>query len=152
MRLMASLMCLQHIADIKYTMNVPELRLPSSSSSIDSVSTSEEEADKDKDGNEEGRNTGNISKSKTNSSSTDNTEEEEQQEISSMQQEKLTEHHAKNYFNSTMGGKDLRVLFAMAIGCHSRDIPDHKEPPFSQSKVYHSEVKPDVSTLKLEVT
>ena len=51
-----------------------------------------------------------------------------------------------------MGGKDLRVLFAMAIGCHSRDIPDHKEPPFSQSKVYHSEVKPDASTLKLEVT
>ena len=26
------------------------------------------------------------------------------------------------------------------------------EPPFSQSKVYHSEVKPDASTLKLEVT
>ena len=51
-----------------------------------------------------------------------------------------------------MGGKDLRVLFAMAIGCHSRDVPDHKEPPFSQSKVYHSEVKPDPSTLKLEVT
>ena len=51
-----------------------------------------------------------------------------------------------------MGGKDLCVLFAMAIGCHSQDIPDHKEPPFSQSKVYHSEVKPDASTLKLEVT
>ena len=65
----------------------------------------------------------------------DDTEEEQQQEISSTQQEKLTEHHAKNYFNSTMGGKDLRVLFAMATGCHSRDIPDHKEPPFSQSKV-----------------
>ena len=30
----------------------------------------------------------------------------------------------------------------MAIGCHSSDLPDHKEPPFSQSKVYHSEVKP----------
>ena len=40
----------------------------------------------------------------------------------------------------------------MVIGCHSRDVPDHKEPPFSQSKVYHSEVKLDVSTLKLEVT
>ena len=51
-----------------------------------------------------------------------------------------------------MGGKDLHVLFAMAISCHSRDVPDHKEPPFSQSKVYHSEVKPDASTLKLEVT
>ena len=152
MRLTVSLMCLQRIACIKYTMNHPELKLPSSSSSVDSVSTSEEEAEEDKDGNEEGRNTGNSSKSKTNSSSTDNTEEEEQQEISSTQQEKLAEHHAKNYFNSTMGGKDLCVLFAMAIGCHSRDIPDHKEPPFSQSKVYHSEVKPDVSTLKLEVT
>ena len=133
-------------------MNHPELKLLSSSSSVDSISTSEEEADEDKDGDEEGRNTGNSSKSKTNSLSTDDTEEEQQQEISSTQQEKLTEHHAKNYFNCTMGGKDLRILFAMAIGCHSRDIPDHKEPPFSQSKVYHSEVKPDASTLKLEVT
>ena len=47
------------------------------------------------------------------------------------QQSKLTEFHAKNYFNSTMGGKDLCVLFAMAIGCNSMDLPDHKEPPFS---------------------
>ena len=135
-----------------YTIIVLELKLLSSSSSVDSVSTTEEEADKDKDGNEEGRNTGSSSKSKTNSSSTDDTEQEQQQEIPTMQQEKLTEHHAKNYFNSTMGGKDLRVLFAMVIGCHSQDILDHKEPPFSQSKVYHSEVKLDASTLKLEVT
>ena len=112
----------------------------------------EKEADEGKDGDEEGRNTGNSTKSKTNSSSTDDTEEEEQQENPTMQQQKLTEHHVKNYFNSTMGGKDLHILFAMAIGCHSRDVLDHKEPPFSQSKVYHSEVKPDVSTLKLEVT
>ena len=133
-------------------MNVPELKLLSSSLSIDSISSMEEEADEDKDGEEEGRNTGNSSKSKTNSSSTDDTEEEQQQENPTTQQERLTEHHAKNYFNSTMGGKDLCVLFVMAIGCNSRDIPDHKEPPFSQSKVYHSEVKPDVSTLKLEVT
>ena len=151
MRLTASLF-LQCIACIKYTMNVPELRLPSSSSSIDSISTLEEEADKDKDGDEEGRNTGNSSKSKTNSSLTDNTEEEQQQQIPTTQEEELTEHHVKNYFNSTIGGKDFRILFAMAIGCHSRDIPDHKEPPFSQSKVYHSEVKLDVSTLKLEAT
>ena len=67
-------------------------------------------------------------------------------------QSKLTEFHAKNYFNSTMGGKDLRVLFAMAIGCNSMDLPDHKEPPFSQSRTYHSEIKPDSTTLKLEVT
>ena len=40
----------------------------------------------------------------------------------------------------------------MAIGCHSRDLLDHKEAPFSQSKVYHSEVRPNASTLKLEVT
>ena len=113
MRLMASLMCLQCIACIKYTMNVPEIKLPLSSSSVDSVSTSEEEADKDQDGNEEGRNTGNSSKSKTNSSSTDDTEEEQQQEILTMQQEKLTEHHAKNYFNSTMGGKERNLLNPM---------------------------------------
>ena len=49
----------------------------------------------------------------------DNIEEEQQQEESSTQQRKLTEHHARNYFYSTMGGKDLHVLFAMAIGCHS---------------------------------
>ena len=76
----------------------------------------------------------------------DDDDEEEQEEM------KLTEFHAKNYFNSTMGGKDLRVLFAMAIGCHSMDIPDHKDPPFCRSKTYHSEIKPDSSTLKLEVT
>ena len=50
------------------------------------------------------------------------------------QQSKLTEFHAKNYFNSTMGWEDLRVLFAMAIGCNLMDLPDHKDPPFSQSK------------------
>ena len=134
------------------TMNVPELKLPSSSSSICSVSLMEEEAEEGKDGEEEGRNTVNSNKNKTNNDSVDNTEEEQQQEESSTQQRKLTEHHAKNYSNSTMGGKDLCVLFAMAIGCHSQDVLDHKEPPFRQSKVYHSEVKPDASTLKLEVT
>ena len=80
-----------------------------------------------------------------NSSTTD-----EEQEIA--EEQPLTEYHAKNYFNSTMGGKDLRVLFAMAVGCNSRELPDHKDPPFSQSKAYHSEVKPDAATLKLEVT
>ena len=68
------------------------------------------------------------------------------------QQSKLMEFHAKNYFNSTMGGKDLHVLFAMAIACNSMGVPDHKEPPFSRSKTYHSENKPDTATLKLEVT
>ena len=46
------------------------------------------------------------------------------------QHSKLTKFHTKNYFNSTMGGKDLHMLFAMAIGCNSMDLPDHKEPPF----------------------
>ena len=55
----------------------------------------------------------------------------------------LTQYHAKNYFNSTMGGKDLRLLFAMAVGCNSHELPDHNDPPFSKSKAYHSEVKPD---------
>ena len=40
----------------------------------------------------------------------------------------------------------------MAIGCHSMDIPDHKDPLFCQLKTYHSEIKPNSSTLKLEVT
>ena len=68
------------------------------------------------------------------------------------QHSKLTKFHVKNYFNSTIGGKDLRMLFAMAIGCSSLDLPDHKEPPFCRSKTYHSEIKPDSATLKLEVT
>ena len=65
---------------------------------------------------------------------------------------KLLEYHAKNYFSSTMGGKDVRVLFAMAIGCHMRNLPSHKDPPFSKSKVYHTEIKTNAATLKLEIT
>ena len=55
---------------------------------------------------------------------------------------KLSEYHAKNYFNSTMGGKDVQVLFAMAIECNTRKLPRHKDPPFSKSKVYHTEINP----------
>ena len=77
----------------------------------------------------------------------DNQEEEQEAEPTT----KMSLYHAKNYFNSTMGGKDLRVLFGMAIGCHTRNLPDHKDPPFSKLKAYHSEVKPDSVTLKLEV-
>ena len=77
----------------------------------------------------------------------DNEEEEQEAEPTT----KMSPYHAKNYFNSTMGGKDLCVLFGMAIGCHTRNLPDHKDPPFSKSKAYHSEVKPDSATLKLEV-
>ena len=39
----------------------------------------------------------------------------------------------------------------MAVGCNSCELPDYKDPPFSKAKVYHSEVKPDAVTLKLEV-
>ena len=131
-------------------MNVPELKLPLSSSSICSVSSMTDEEDKE--GNEEGSQSVNNNNNNTNNNNAEDNEKEEEQEESSSQQQKLTEHHTKNYFNSTMGGKDLCKLFAMAIGCHSRDLLDHKEPPFSQSKVYHSEVKPNVSTHKLEVT
>ena len=60
--------------------------------------------------------------------------------------------HTKNYFDSTMGGKDLCVLLVMAVGCNTRELPDHKDPPFSKAKAYHSEIKPDAATLKLEVT
>ena len=65
---------------------------------------------------------------------------------------KLSEYRAKNYFYSTMGGKDVQVLFAMAIGCHTRNLPSYKDPPFSKSKVYHTEIMPDAATLQLEIT
>ena len=58
----------------------------------------------------------------------------------------------KKYFNLTMGGKDLCVVFAMAVGCNTRGLPDHKGPPFLKAKEYHSEIKPDAAALKLEVT
>ena len=68
--------------------------------------------------------TGNIQTNNTDNGQTNADDDDRQQS-------KLTEFHVKNYFNSTMGGKDLHVLFAMAIGCNSMDLPDHKEPPFS---------------------
>ena len=73
-------------------------------------------------------------------------------ELQEENETKLSEYHVKNYFNSTMGGKDVRVLFAMAIGCNTRNLPSNKDPPFSKSKVYHTEIKPDAATLKLEIT
>ena len=79
----------------------------------------------------------------------DNENQEEEQETEPTT--KLSPYHAENYFNSTMGGKDLRVLFGMAIGCHTCNLLDHKDLPFSKLKAYHSEVKPDSATLKLEV-
>ena len=79
---------------------------------LEDVSDSDNDSDDDK----------GSTKKKDNCDDDDNDKEKEES--------KLTEFHAKNYFNSTMGGKDLRVLFAMAIGCNSMDIPDHKDPPF----------------------
>ena len=67
------------------------------------------------------------------------TEEEAEEETKEDKQStKLSPYHAQNYFNSTMGGKDLRVLFAMVVSCSSREFPDHKNPPFSKAKAYHS--------------
>ena len=59
----------------------------------------------------------------------------------------------ESYFNSTMGGRDVRVLFAMSEGIlpHVAAIPRHKDPPFSLSKNYHREVKPDLGMLQQEV-
>ena len=39
----------------------------------------------------------------------------------------------------------------MVVGCNSCDFPDHKDPLFLKAKAYHSKVKPDAATLKLEV-
>ena len=85
--------------------------------------------------------------------SSDEEMEEEAEETTKedKQSTKLSPYHAQNYFNSTMGGKDLQALFAVAVSCSSREFPDHKDPPFSKSEAYHSEVKPDTATLKLEV-
>ena len=77
-------------------------------------------------------------------------EEAEEETDEDKQSTKLSLYHAQNYFNSTMGGKDLQVLFAMLVGCSSCEFPDHKNPPFSKAKAYHSEVKPDTATLKLQ--
>ena len=78
-------------------------------------------------------------------------EEAEEKTKEDKQSTKLSPYHAQNYFNSTMGGKDLQVLFAMVVGYSSHEFPDHMDPPFLKSKAYHSEVKPDTATLKLEV-
>ena len=40
----------------------------------------------------------------------------------------------------------------MAIGCTTHDLPNLKDAPFSKAKAYHSEVKPNAATLKLEDT
>ena len=57
------------------------------------------------------------------------------------------------YFNSVMGGKDIRVLFAMTIGADEsqKKLPKHTEAPFCHAKTYYKEVKPDLGTLQQEV-
>ena len=56
--------------------------------------------------------------------SSDSSDEEKEEAAKEEEQEtsmsELSPYHDKNYFNSTMGGKDLQVLFAMAIGCNTR--------------------------------
>ena len=94
----------------------------------------------------------NSSMSSSNASVSDEKSLTTEDEQETADEQPLTQYHAKNYFTSTMGGKDLQLLFAMAIGCNSHELPDHNNPPFSKAKAYHSEVKPDAATLKLEVT
>ena len=62
----------------------------------------------------------------------DNEEEEQEAEPTT----KMLPYHAKNYLIQPW---EVRIY------------PDHKDPPFSKSKAYHSEVKPDSATLKLKV-
>ena len=61
----------------------------------------------------------NSSTSSSNSPILDDNSSTTGEEQETADEQPLTEYHAKNYFNSTMGGKDLRVLFAMAVGCNS---------------------------------
>ena len=67
--------------------------------------------------------TENVQTNNTDNGQTNNADDDDRQHS------KLTKFHV-NYFNSTMGGKDFHMLFTMAIGCNSMDLPDHKEPPF----------------------
>ena len=103
--------------------------------------------------------TSNDSATESVSSSPDScySDNEQEQESSESKPNKprpptLIPFHAKNSFDSTMGGKDLHVLFAMAVGCNSRALSDHKDPPFLKAKAYHSEIIPDAATLELNVT
>ena len=61
-------------------------------------------------------------------------EEVEEKTKENKQSTKLSPYHAQNYFNSTMGGKDLCVLFSMVVSCSSPEFPYHKDPPFLKSK------------------
>jgi hypothetical protein len=57
------------------------------------------------------------------------------------------------YYNSDLGGKDIRILFAMAEGNHSEDlpIPLHTDEPFCYLPKYKSQFRPDLVTLQGEV-
>ena len=55
------------------------------------------------------------------------------------------------YFNSTLGSRDLCVLFSMTIGLSVPGLPSHTDEPFTSLKTYHKDVKPDAQTLRNEV-
>ena len=61
---------------------------------------------------------------------------------------KLQKYGCHPYFNSNMGSHDLRVLFAMSLGT---TLPTYDVPPFSITKGYHKEIKPDAGMLQMEV-
>ena len=81
------------------------------------------------------------------------TDHEQKERNNAMNQADMNRNFCKPYFNSTMGGRDLRVLFAMSEGIPTSiaTLPRHQDPPFSMSKKYHREVKPDLGTLQQEV-
>ena len=68
------------------TMNVPELKLPLSSSSICSVSSMTDEDEEDKEGDEEGSQTINNNNNNNNNNNAEDNEKEQEQEESSSQQ------------------------------------------------------------------
>ena len=94
-------------------------------------------------------NTSNDSATESASSSSDScySDNEQEQESESEPNKQwpptLMPFHVKNYFDLTMGGKDLHVFLVMAVGCNTRQLPDHKDPLFLKAKAYHSEIKPD---------
>ena len=49
-------------------------------------------------------------------------------------------------------GRMFGFFLPWQLDANTRNLPSNKDPPFSKSKVYHTEIKPDAATLKLEIT
>ena len=78
--------------------------------------------------------------------SSDSSDEEKEKEAKEEEQEtstlKLSPYHAKNYFNSTMEGKDLQVLCAIAVSCNTHELPDPRTHHFPRQM--HTILKSDL--------